>query len=65
LTAAWLAVRGPDDVFDVVAGRPQYINDITKSPAGPYPNECEVTVKMPYPDVSKLIGGELARPPKF
>jgi hypothetical protein len=64
LTAAWLAVRGSGEVWDVVAGRPQYINDITHSPAGPYPNECEVTVKMPYPDVSKLIGDELARPPK-
>jgi lysophospholipase L1-like esterase len=64
LTAAWLAVRGPGDVFDVVAGRPQYINDITKSPAGPYPDECEVTVKMPYDQVSKVIGVELSRAPK-
>ena len=65
LTAAWLAVRGPGDVWDVVAGRPQYINDITHSPAAPHPNECEVTVKMPYPDAAKIIGEELARPPKF
>ena len=64
LTAAWLAVRGTGDVWDVVAGRPQFINDITHSPAGPYPNECEVTVKMPYDQVSKVIGDELARPPK-
>jgi hypothetical protein len=64
LTAAWVAVRGSGDVWDIVAGRPQYINDITKSPAGPYPNECELTIKMPYDEVSKLIGEELARPPK-
>jgi hypothetical protein len=64
LTASWVAVRGAGDIFDVVAGRPQYINDITKSPAGPYPNECELTVKMPYDQVSKVIGAELARPPK-
>jgi lysophospholipase L1-like esterase len=64
LTAAWLAVRGPGDVFDLVPGRPGYINDITHSPQVNYPNECEATVKMPYPEVSKLIGAELARPPK-
>ena len=64
LTASWLAVRGPGELWDVVAGRPQYINDITRSPATTYPNESEVTVKMPYPDVAKIIGDELARPPK-
>jgi len=64
LTASWLAVRGPGDVCDVVAGRPQFVNDIIHSPATTYPNESEVTVKMPYPDVAKLIGDELARPPK-
>ena len=65
LTAAWLAVRGAGDVWDIVPGRPQYINDITHSPTAVYPDECEVTVRMPYPDVSKLIGAELARPPKL
>jgi lysophospholipase L1-like esterase len=64
LTAAWLAVRGPGDVFDVVAGRPQYINDITHSLPVPHPDECEVTIKMPYPEVSKLIGDQLTVPPK-
>jgi hypothetical protein len=64
LTASWLAVRGPGNVFDLVAGRPQYIIDITKSPAGPYPKEYEATVKMPYDQASKLFGEELARPPK-
>ena len=65
LTAAWLAVRGTGDLWDVVAGRPQYINDITHSSAGPYPNESEVTVKMDYREVAKVIGDELARPPKY
>jgi hypothetical protein len=64
LTAAWLAVRGPGDLWDVIAGRPQYINDITHSPAGPYPKESVVTIKMPSQDVAKIIGDELARPPK-
>jgi hypothetical protein len=31
---------------------------------GPYPNECELTYKMPPDQVSKLIGQELARAPK-
>jgi hypothetical protein len=65
LTAAWLAVRGPGDVFDLVAGRPGFVNDITKSDPTPHPNECEVTIKMPYEDVSKLISDELIRPPKY
>jgi len=65
LTAAWLAVRGPGNVWDVVAGRPQYINDITHTPTAPHRNESEVTVKMSYPDAARLIGDELARSPKF
>ena len=64
LTAAWLAVRGPGNVWDVIAGRPQYIIDITHSRPTSYPNESAVTVKMPYADVARLIGDELARPPK-
>jgi hypothetical protein len=51
-------------VFDVVAGRPSFVNDVTKSDSTPHPNECEVTIKIPYPDVSKLISDELIRPPK-
>jgi len=46
------------------AGYSGYIIDITHSPATTYPNEGEVTVKMPYPDVARLLGDELARPPK-
>jgi hypothetical protein len=65
LTAAWLAVRGPQGVFDVVTGRPGFVNDITKSDPTPHPDECEVTIKIPYEDVSKLISDELIRPPKY
>jgi hypothetical protein len=64
LTAAWLAVRGPGDLWDVIAGRPQYISDITHDTAKDHPNESVVTVKMPYDQAGKLIGEELARPPK-
>jgi hypothetical protein len=64
LTAAWLAVRGPGGLFDLIAGRPQYINDITKTPAAPHPDEFEATVRMPYAEAAKAIGEELARPPK-
>jgi hypothetical protein len=63
-TAAWVAVRGSGDVFDIVEGRPQYINDITKSATVPHPDECELTVKMPYNEAAKVIGEEMARPPK-
>jgi len=65
LTAAWLAVRGTGDLWDVIAGRPQFISDIIHAPAAPHPDDSVVTVKMAYPDVAKLIGTELARPPKF
>jgi purine nucleosidase len=64
LTAAWVAVRGPGEMFDVVSGRPQYINDVTKTPTAPHPDECELTIKMPYEQASKVIGAELARSPK-
>jgi purine nucleosidase len=64
LTAAWLAVRGPGDMFDVISGRPQYITDIIHDPAKDHPNESVVTIKMPFDQASKVIGTELARPPK-
>ena len=64
LTAAWIAVRGPDPLWDVIAGRPQYITDIIKDPVANHPNESVVTVKLPYPEVTRIIGEELARPPK-
>jgi hypothetical protein len=64
LTAAWLAVRGPGDVFDVIAGRPQYISDITHDTAKDHPNESVVTIRMPFDQAAKVIGTELARPPK-
>jgi hypothetical protein len=63
-TAAWLAVRGTGDVYDVIAGRPSFINDITHSPPGPYPNELTSTIKMQDDQVNQLFDAELARPPK-
>jgi hypothetical protein len=50
-TAAWLAARGPGDVYDVIAGA--------------HPNELVATVKMPGAEVLKLFNDELARPPKY
>jgi hypothetical protein len=64
LTAAWLAVRGPGDLWDVVAERPQFVRDVTHDPVKDHPNDFSVTIKMPYADVSKMLGDELARPPK-
>jgi lysophospholipase L1-like esterase len=64
LTAAWLAVRGSDPFWDVLAGRQQYINDITKTPFAGHPNEITITAKMPVEQVAKIINVELARPPK-
>jgi hypothetical protein len=63
LTAAWIAVRGPD-IFDVISGRPQYISDTIHDPARDHPNESVVTVKLPLDEDVKIIGTELARPPK-
>jgi hypothetical protein len=64
-TAAWLSVRGTGDVYDVIAGRPAFLNEVTHSPPGPYPNELTATVKMPDDQVEKLFNDELARPPKY
>jgi len=64
LTAAWLAVRGVGDFWEVLAGRQQYINDITKTAFKGHPNETTITVKMPVGEVAKIMNVELARPPK-
>jgi hypothetical protein len=64
-TAAWLAVRGTGDVYDVIAGRPSFLNEETHSPPGPYPNELTATIRMPADQVLKLFDDELARPPKY
>jgi hypothetical protein len=50
-TAAWLAVRGTGDVYDIIAGD--------------QPNVFFSTVKMPDYQVNKLFDDELARPPKY
>jgi hypothetical protein len=64
LTAAWLAVRGPGELFDVISGRPQYISDIIHDTVRDHPNESVVTIRMPFDKVGQVIGAELARPPK-
>jgi hypothetical protein len=64
LTAAWLAVRGVGDFWDVLAGREQFVNDVTKTPFAAHPNESTITVKMPIEEVGKIMDVELARPPK-
>lgn len=64
LTAAWLAVRGAGDLWAVLPGRQQYINDITKTPFTRHPNESTITFKMSNGQVAKLINDELARPPE-
>ena len=45
LTASWLAVRGVGDLWVVLPGRQQYINDITKTPFALHPNESTITFK--------------------
>jgi hypothetical protein len=64
LTAAWLAVRGTGDFWKVLPGRPQYINDITKTPFIVHPDESTITYSMPIDQVAKIMNVELARPPK-
>jgi hypothetical protein len=65
-TAAWLAVRGPGALWDVLPpGRPGYIERITKDPSTNHPNDTDTTVKMPGDQVTKLINDEMARPPKY
>ena len=66
LTAAWLAVRGPGELWDVISGHWRvdppggygtWIN-------GPATKEGLVIPRMPIPEVTKLIERELSRPPK-
>jgi hypothetical protein len=64
-TAAWLAVRGTGDVYDLIAGRPAFLSEETHSPPGPYPNEFTATIKMPADQVLKLYEDEMVRPPKY
>jgi lysophospholipase L1-like esterase len=60
LTAAWLAVRGPGDLFDEVSGHFHLNYTWTNGPG----TERLAIEKMPYADVSKLMDAELSRPPK-
>ena len=67
-TAAWLAVRGPGDVYDVAVGGywqvnvppAQYGNWVN----GPITNQGMATIKMPSDQVLKLFDAEFARAPK-
>ena len=65
-TAAWLAVRGPGDLFDVTWGGywkvdpdGNYGTWINGSPT----KQNKVIIKMPADQVGKLLDAELARPP--
>jgi hypothetical protein len=67
-SAAWIAVRGPGDLFDVTWGGYWKVDDngsygpwVNGPPANPEQNK--ITVKMPLDQVSKLFNDELARPP--
>jgi hypothetical protein len=67
LTAAWLAVRGPGDLWDEISGHWRV------NPPGGYGTWIDDTTKpdrliiprMPNQDVDKLIEEELSRPPKL
>ncbi len=61
LTASWIAIRGAGDLFDLIAGRPQYISDIVHDPAITHPNESVVTIRVPFSEASKIMDTELAR----
>jgi len=67
LTASWLGVRGPGKLWDITsggywkvdtqAGGGQWVN-------GPATNQGYAMVKMPIPEVIRLIEAELSHPPK-
>jgi hypothetical protein len=67
-TAAWLAVRGPGDVYDVAIGGYWRVNvpplEWGTWINGPATNHGMATVKMPGDQVLKLYNAELARPPR-
>lgn len=59
LTAAWLAVRGPGDLFDEISGKWHTDVGWVNGPE----NDRHAIQKMPYDQVSKLMETELSRPP--
>lgn len=66
-SAAWLAVRGPGDLFDVTWGGYWLVDD--KGSYGPWvngppANQNRVVMKMPFEQVGKMFDAELARLPK-
>ena len=67
LTASWLAVRGTGELWDVTWGGYWKVN--TQAGGGqwinaPHTNQGLILVKMPVPEVTRLIEAELSRPPK-
>ena len=58
LTAAWLAVRGPGELFDEACGQFHVNYTWTDGPG----NQRLAIQKMPYEEVSKLMETELSRP---
>ncbi|HEY1784676.1 MAG TPA: GDSL-type esterase/lipase family protein [Pirellulales bacterium] len=67
LTASWLAVRGPGELWDVASGGHWRVNTQAGGGQwvnGPATNQGYVMVRMPVPEVIRLIEAELSRPPK-
>jgi hypothetical protein len=62
---AWVAVRGPGDMFDLIGGGSFHVDSMGNSSwiNNGSKKETMVTFKMPAADVSKIIDAEYARPP--
>ncbi|HEX4142192.1 MAG TPA: GDSL-type esterase/lipase family protein [Pirellulales bacterium] len=66
LTASWLAVYGPGELWDVASGGSWKVNTQAGGGEwinGPATNQGFVMVRMPVPEVTRLIEAELSRPP--
>ena len=64
LTASWLAVRGPGELWDIASGGGWQVNTQAGGGQwvnGPATNQGLVMVKMPPPEVTRLIEAELSR----
>jgi hypothetical protein len=65
-SAAWLAVRGPGDLFDVTWGGYWKVDENGSYGPwvnGPPANQNQIIIKMPLDQVGKIFDEELARPP--
>jgi hypothetical protein len=66
-TAAWLAVRGPGEIFDVTWGGYWKVDPAGNYGTwinGPPTKQNKAILRMPAEQVGKLLDAELARPPK-